>query len=247
MRRVCRYPFVLLEKRGANSGLGEPLIHTQLPANRPSRNMNREDFLVEIYRQMFADINRHILVVWQNVGAVLGAFALLALAQDHVVPLDWAIGLILLICIWLGAHLVDASYWHNRNLAIIANVERQFLVKDDLKQIHYYFGKHRPDNVMIEHLSIQAAFGIGIAAFVLLYHFISRVAESIDVNASVEIAKLVPDVVAAVGAVYLRRLQAKTNKKYIEFLQESPGIEVDTAGTEYGPGHGFPGKTKVKK
>jgi hypothetical protein len=82
---------------------------------------------------------------------------------------------------------------------------------------------------------------------VLLYHFISRVAESIDVNASVEIAKLVPDVVAAVGAVYLRRLQAKTNKKYIEFLQESPGIEVDTAGTEYGPGHGFPGKTKVKK
>lgn len=207
--------------------------------------MNREDFLVEIYRQMFADINRHILVVWQSVGAVLGAFALLALAQDDVVPLDWAIGLILLICVWLGAHLIDASYWYNRNLAIIANVERQFLGRDDLKQIHYYFGKHRPDNVMIEHLSIQAAFGVGVAGFVLLYHFITRVVGSVDVQAPIDVPKLVPYAVAVIGAAYLLRLRTKTGEKYQEFLRESPGIEVDTSGTEYGPGHGFPSRAKA--
>jgi hypothetical protein len=32
------------------------------------------------------------------------------------------------------------SYWYNRNLVIIANIERQFLGR---KEIHYYFGKHR--------------------------------------------------------------------------------------------------------
>jgi hypothetical protein len=52
------------------------------------------------------------------------------------------------------------SYWYNRNLVIIANIERQFLGR---KEIHYYFGKHRKKSAMITHLKIQYARGLGIA------------------------------------------------------------------------------------
>ena len=40
---------------------------------------DRKTFLMEMYRQMFADINRQMTVVWQAVSVVVGAFALLAL------------------------------------------------------------------------------------------------------------------------------------------------------------------------
>jgi hypothetical protein len=64
---------------------------------------------------------------------------------------------------WLFANLYDASYWYNRNLVIIANIERQFPGHDNLKEIHYYFGKHRKKSAMITHLKIQYALGLGIA------------------------------------------------------------------------------------
>ena len=55
----------------------------------------------------------------------------------------------------MAANLIDSSYWYNRNLVIIANIERQFLELKDLKEIHYYFGAHRPKNKMITHLKVQ--------------------------------------------------------------------------------------------
>ena len=123
-------------------------------------NDRRDEFLVEMYRQMFNDINRHIMVVWQSVGVVVGAFAIFALVEKNIISVDIATSIIILLCGWLFAHLVDSGYWYNRNLAIIANVERQFLNKSDLRDIHYYFGKHRPNNKMITHLRIQQALGV---------------------------------------------------------------------------------------
>jgi hypothetical protein len=35
----------------------------------------RSDFLIAMYNQLMNDINRHIVVVWQSVTALLGAFA----------------------------------------------------------------------------------------------------------------------------------------------------------------------------
>ena len=128
--------------------------------------MNREDLLLKMYDQMFNDINRHIMVVWQSVGVLVGAFAVFALVEKNVVPLDFAVCIVLLLALWLMAHLFDAAYWYNRNLVIIANIERQFLRKEDLKEIHYYFGSHRPKNKMIYHLRIQMTLGI---ALVLMF------------------------------------------------------------------------------
>jgi hypothetical protein len=123
----------------------------------------REELLLKMYDQMFNDINRHIMVVWQSVGVVVGAFAIFSLVEKNVVSLDIAVSVVLLLCAWLHAHLLDAAYWYNRNLVIIANIERQFLKREDLKNIHYYFGAHRPKNKMIEHLRIQVALGNGLS------------------------------------------------------------------------------------
>jgi hypothetical protein len=139
----------------------------------------RQEFLVEMYKQLMADINRHIMVVWQSVGVLLGAFAVFASVEKKVLSPDIATSLIVLLCGWLYAHLLDASYWYNRNLAMIANIERQFLNASDLRNIHYYFGSHRSNNKMIIHLWIQTALGIGLYVLVLLFHFLNRVASGL--------------------------------------------------------------------
>lgn len=201
-------------------------------------DQNRKEFLTHMYNQMFNDINRHILVVWQSVGVVIGAFALIGLAGRAILPLDVAVGLIALIGLWLLAHLEDAGYWYNRNLAIIANIERQFLEKADLQNIHYYFGKHRGKNVMLTHLKIQYLFGIGIIFLVLLYHFLTRVVPGLGAPwANFEPLRCLPYIIVVVGAIVVLRLHSKMKKKYAEFIQNSPGIDVDTEGIVYDEGH----------
>lgn len=199
----------------------------------------REELLLKMYDQMFNDINRHIMVVWQSIGVVVGAFAIFALVEKKVVSLDIAASIVLLLCAWLLAHLFDAAYWYNRNLVIIANIERQFLKHDDLKNIHYYFGKHRPNNKMIEHLRIQQRLGLGLSMLVLIYHFFDRVFPGFCASLSnFDPARAMPYVVVIIAILYLRNLWSHTNTKYDEFLNNSPGIKVKTNGFNYGVGHG---------
>ena len=47
---------------------------------------DRKEFLLKMYDQMFNDINTHILVVWQSVGVVVGAFAVFALVEKNIIP-----------------------------------------------------------------------------------------------------------------------------------------------------------------
>src|SRR5689334_23881552 len=87
----------------------------------------RADLLLKMYDQMFNDINRHILVVWQSIGVVVGSFALLTVAEKKVVSTDDATSLIVHREGWIVAHLYDSAYWYNRNLVMIANIEKLFL------------------------------------------------------------------------------------------------------------------------
>jgi len=201
---------------------------------------NREELLLRMYDQMFNDINRHIMVVWQSIGVLVGAFAIFALVEKKVVSLDVATAILLLLCSWLIAHLFDASYWYNRNLVIIANIERQFLKKEDLKNIHYYFGAHRPKNKMIEHLRLQLALGIGLGTIVLLYHFFERVVPGFFAPwSNFEPIRSIPYILVLAASVYLTLLKRRCVKKYNEFLSNSPGVDVDTSGITYGIGHGY--------
>lgn len=201
--------------------------------------MSREDLLLKMYDQMFNDINRHIMVVWQSVGVLVGAFAVFALVEKNVVPLDFAVCIVLLLALWLMAHLFDAAYWYNRNLVIIANIERQFLLKEDLKEIHYYFGSHRPNNKMIYHLRIQMMLGVALVLMVLSYHFYVQVVPGFDLPLkNISLVRCLPYLLTFGAAVYLFRLKNDCKTKYEEFLRESPGKVVDTAGTSFGIGHG---------
>lgn len=198
----------------------------------------RNEFLIEVYRQMMNDIDRHIMVVWQSVGVLVGAFAIFALVEKKIVSADIASSIILLLCGWLWAHLIDAGYWYNRNLAIISNIERQFLVQADLKNIHYYFGAHRKDNKMITHLRIQFALGLGLSLLVIIYHFTTRILPGMTINATLDIQRALPYIVATVVFFYCRHLKRGRNKAYSEFIKNSPGIEVSTEAVRYGAGHG---------
>ncbi len=203
----------------------------------------RRQLLLQMYDQLFNDITRHITVVWQSIGVLVGAFAIFALAEKQIITVDIAATLILLISVWSLAHLYDASYWYNRNLAMIGNIERQFLVKEDLRQTHYYFGQHRPDNHMITHIRIQFALAVGIALIILIFHFLTRVVPGFSQPISgFDPLRALPYVLFVVGIAYLAKLRKNRNLSYKEFLMNSPGLEVDTTGIEYGPGHGFPPK-----
>lgn len=206
---------------------------------------NRDELLLRMYDQLFNDINRHITVVWQAIGAVVGAFTVFALVEKKIISIDLASSIIVLLVLWLIAHLYDAAYWYNRNLTMIANIERQFLQTSDLRDIHYYFGKHRPDNVMLTHLQIQYALGLGLGALVLLYHFFDRVFPGFGAPIhNFDPVRGLPYILVIAATIYLYRLRNKRNKSYREFLENSPGIDVDTEGINYGVGHGF--KTNKK-
>ncbi len=192
-----------------------------------------------MYKQMMADINRHIMVVWQSVGVLVGALALFSLVEKNVISLDIAASLIVLLCGWLTAHLLDASYWYNRNLVIVANIERQFLREIDLKEIHYYFGKHRVKNRMITHLRIQMALGVGLSAFVVLIHFLERVAPGLSAPmANLDLKRSLPYAMLICVLIYAWRVNRHRDRSYDEFVEHSPGKLVDTRGIAYRHGHG---------
>lgn len=202
-------------------------------------NDDRKEFLIQMYNQMFNDIDTHIMVVWQSIAVLVGAFAIFALVEKNVVTLDVAVSLIVLLTAWLVAHLLDASYWYNRNLVIIANIERQFLTKGDLKSIHYYFGAHRPENRMITHLKIQVALGVGLVILVIGYHASVRVLPGFSSPLSAfELSRSLPYLLLAASVAYLRRLTKNRDAAYAEFIANSPGDPVDASSVKFGPGHG---------
>ncbi len=199
----------------------------------------RQELLLKMYDQMFNDINRHILVVWQSAGVLVSAFAIFALAEKQIIPLDIASALIALISSWFLTHLYDASYWYNRNLVIIANIERQFLLDSDLKDIHYYFGKHRPKASMLTHLRIQKYFGIGILIIVMLFHFSTRVYPYMKHGTIFDPQKTIPYIVIIISYFVVGKIKAHRERSYEEFMSNSPGKTINTTNVTYGIGHGF--------
>ena len=208
----------------------------------PDPRSKRPEFLIEVYKQMMNDIDRHIIIVWQSIGVVVGSFAILGLVEKKVLSLDIAASLFVTICSWSLALLIDSSYWYNRNLCIIANIERLFLSQEDLRNVHYYFGAHRPRNGMITTLKAQVGLALVIGSLVLIYHFITRVIPGFNLSiCDFSPSRALPYSITIVAAALLMGLSKKRNADYAEFLKNSPGISVSTKGIEYGGGHGFSG------
>lgn len=198
----------------------------------------RDQLLLRMYTQMFDEIKTQFQVTWQSVTVLASAFALFALAERNVIPFDYAAGLVILIAAWLAAHTYNACYWYNRNLAIIANIEKQFLRQSDLKDIHYYFAKHREPGRMIMHLRIQWCFAVGVGLTVLFFHFTARVASGFGAPwRNFEPVRALPYIIAIVVISIVAWIRRLSHRKYTEFLDRSPGREVHVNGIAYGPGH----------
>lgn len=200
---------------------------------------DRSDFLLRMYEQMFRDIAQAYTVVWQSAATVFASFAAIALAANGILPFDLAVAVVLLVLVWFGLNVIECAYWYNRNICIIANIEKQFLLASDLKDVQYYFGSHRPDNKTISHLRNQNFLACGLGVLIVGYHFLVRVLPGVTAAGGVfEPMRTIPYIVAVVGLWYLARRQAKRDEAYREFLTNSPGASVDTTGVSYGVGHG---------
>ena len=204
-------------------------------------NVTRDTFLINMYNQMFNDINRHINIVWQPITVLVGSFALLAAGATSILSIEIAISLIIILVGWHMANLLDSSYWYNRNLVIIANIERQFLRKSDLHEIHYYFGEHRSKQSMITHMKIQWWLGIFIGVLVLLYYSLTTTMKLFecftDDTIGFEWIMILPYIAAVVVIIWLIILKNHRMRSYDEFIKNSPGIEIDTSDIVYGVGH----------
>ena len=123
---------------------------------------------------------------------------------------------------------------------MIANIERQFLLPTDLRNIHYYFGEHRPANRMITHLRIQVMLGVAIGVLVLLFHFTTRIEPGLTAPwENFEFQRSFPYLTFGILMAYLVFLRKQLTRKYEEILSNSSGRQVDTSGVSYGEGHGF--------
>ena len=187
----------------------------------------RDEFLLAMYGQMWGNIDRHIVVIWQSVAALLGAFAVFALIEKNVLPIDLACSLLVIICAWVGAHVVDANYWFARNLVIITNIERQFLFAEDRCQIHPYFAEHRRPTVL-DHLAVQAWLAAGVYLLVVGWHFCTRVVPGFRSPwHDLQFSRSLPYVVTLVAGLLLACFIRKQRRSYQALLRDSPGITVD--------------------
>ena len=193
---------------------------------RREANGRRDEFLIAMYQQMWGNVERHILVIWQSVAALFGAFAALALIEKNVVPADLVCALLALVCAWVGAHVIDANYWFARNQVIITNIERQFLTLGDEQMIHPYFRAHRKPDVL-DHLSIQAWLAGSVYLLITGWHFFTRVVPGFGESwCDFRPARALPYAVSLVAALLLVRLRNKQLKAYKSLIKNSPGAQV---------------------
>lgn len=186
----------------------------------------RDRFLLAMYSEMWTNINRHILVVWQPLGVVVGGGVLFALAAKKIFSYDVATAIFVILVAWLIAHAIDASTWYDRNIKIITNIERQFLRRSDLREIHFFFGE-QPKKDAMEHVKLQAALGLSLGTLALLYHFFARVWPGFfGRHHNLQLQLALPYVVAAVAAVLVWLFYRDMRGKLDKFFRESPGAEV---------------------
>jgi hypothetical protein len=189
----------------------------------------RKKFLLEQYNQLWASINIRLNLIWASIGTLISSFAIFALTEKNVISLDIATALIVIISGWLLAHIIDMSFWYNRNLVMIRNIERQFLVIQDARELYTYFLSHKKKNTMVQYLLIQSWLGIGICSLVIFIHFIRVIFPVISGNTAFSgIEILIPYLTLIIIVILLLRFKTGRDKEYVTFVNDSPGKDITT-------------------
>lgn len=197
----------------------DPAGDVSVPISDDARD--RATLLLAMYKATWDNINRHILVVWQSIAAVFAALGASLLSGRDLIAPDLAAVFVVLVTGWSLAHSIDAKAWYNRNLLIIANIERQFLLPSDAQRIHPFFGGEPRRSKMIEHLFIQSVLACAIGALVLLGHFLDRVAPGLDFARPIDLLRCLP-YITAVGVIgFVVRLNRHVNANYRKLTSHS--------------------------
>lgn len=134
----------------------------------------KDNFLLEMYKEQFKHIDRHINLSWQSVGVIATLGALAVATYRFGVPAIISSILGIFICCWSIAKLYDAAHWYERHIHIISNIENHFLEKGDEKAIHFYFVAIRTKVNTLEWIELQkiSLYGLWILS-ILFYLFYS--------------------------------------------------------------------------
>jgi hypothetical protein len=185
----------------------------------------RTEFLIEMYRQTSNHLNRHVLLLWQCVALLGGAYAAFAFQEKNVISIHLATAIALLLCGWFCANVFDAYAWFDRNLVIITNIERLFLEQQDSSLVHNFFLKHREARDMVQHFRIQLFLGVMIAVIVAIVHLFKQVIPSLKIPDGVFDAEVaLPYVVLAISLGYCAYIRHRVIKKAIALRASSPGL-----------------------
>lgn len=183
----------------------------------------RKQFLLKMYDQMWNNISRHINLTGQCVGAVVGSSVLIYFSQSTPQWMDIACSLIYCIWAWLINQIYDSNNWCNRNMAIVSNIERQFLTKSDETEIHCFIsGPFKAEHVL-QNFKTQVALSISIVSIVGVVHFTQRVFPWLSGKTPFEILVLLPIIFFFAFFVSLFIIRRVTFNKQKEFLETSPG------------------------
>jgi hypothetical protein len=192
----------------------------------------RNKLLIELYNQLWNSINTRLNLTWQSIGVLVSAFAIFALTEKNIISLNYAAALIIVISAWFLAHIIDMSFWYNRNLVMIANIERLFLSVKDVKLLYPYFIEHRPKNKMVRYLVIQEWLAFGIAAIVILLHLFKEIIPVVQGINNFEGEIIIPYLVILICIILLLRLKRSRDKEYDDFLKTSPGKDITKEAKE---------------
>ena len=218
-------PYILWVRRKPDGGRSEAgTANAGCWIERQPPTSKREDFLLAMYREMWSNINRHIGVIWNSVTVLFSAFAFLSFVERRLLPIEYASTLLIIVVSWQLAHVYDASYWFNRNLLIIKNIERQFLGRPDLHDIHFYFGRDR-GNKLMEHFQIQFGLGLTVGILVLTYHWLNQGPPS-SINFRAEWPRALPYLAAVLGVICIAVLRHSQAHSYERLRENSPGRQI---------------------
>jgi low affinity Fe/Cu permease len=187
--------------------------------NKESFEVRRYDFLKTMYSEMWGNVNRHLMLIWQSVGVLGAALAVFSLTEKNVLSLDVASSVVVLLCAWLIANAYVASAWFNRNQAIISNIERQFLKSEDLIDIQPYFQSRRKLGDMTEHVELQWLLGVSLGISVLVGDFVTEIWPFLNKLCSLTPMRVLPFVTGVMGAIaclYFRRRSLAGERGFLE-------------------------------
>ena len=118
---------------------------------------------------------------------------------------------------------MDAGSWFNRNLALIRNIEREFLSSSDQAAIHPFFAEKHRGAKLVEHFRIQVALAAVIWSLAILEHLAFRMPAFCSDGARGKALLLLPYVLSTVLFAGLAWLRGHYRAKHESLVSQSPG------------------------